>query len=231
MEPPDQVVLGGAPLRRQRPPRLTLELGPPGPAAARLAGIVIAGAYSFGIVDGPIVAAVGGLALVTFGRALLVDGHGPLVAAAGLGILAAAIGVAAIRWGTLEVAELRGVQAALGPTVATGTSAVVGWAITAAVAGLVALLLWTAVEPAGATLWGIVEGSVFAATLVTPLAGVRLPTTAPGTAALVVLAVVVAAASRRPARVVSASPRVAAVAGALAALGTGAAAIGVALAV
>ena len=222
MEPPDPLVLGRSPLRRRVPARVTLELGPPGPTAARLAGVVIAGAYALGVVDGPVVAAVGGVALVTLGRAIVVDGIAPVVACVGLGIVAAATGVASIRWGTLEVAELHGAQAVLGPTIATGDTAVVAWSIVAALGGLIGVVLWASVDPPSGAAWDLVETTVVAATLVVVFAVVPIASGVLGTA-------VVVAVSGHAMRRFALRPKVAAVAGALALGATASAAAGISL--
>ncbi|MGH2693430.1 MAG: hypothetical protein ACRDJJ_01315, partial [Actinomycetota bacterium] len=59
-------------------------------AATRAAGLVIALGYLLGLVPGPLVAVVGGLALVTFGRGLLCRRGDEAVAGAALAVVAGA---------------------------------------------------------------------------------------------------------------------------------------------
>jgi hypothetical protein len=108
---------------------------------------VLALGYLTGLVSGPLVAAVGGLALNTFGRSLRMDRAGRGLAAAGFAVVAGALSIAAVRWGTLELAELRSVQAVLGPTLLVGPEPAAIAAIVATVAASVALGLWVAALP------------------------------------------------------------------------------------
>lgn len=110
--------------------------------AARAGGAVISLGYLLGLVQGPIVGVVGGLALITFGRNLLLDRRGAAVSGAALAVIAAASGIAALRWGALDLDELRGVQSVLGPTVAVGPVAAAVATSTAAAAALVGLAVW-----------------------------------------------------------------------------------------
>jgi hypothetical protein len=116
-------------------------------AAARVGGLALALGYLTGLVSGPLVAAVGGLALNTFGRSLRMDRAGRGLAAGGFAVVAGALGIAAVRWGTLELAELRSVQAVLGPTLLVGPESAAIAAIIATVAASVALGLWVAALP------------------------------------------------------------------------------------
>ncbi|MGH2775540.1 MAG: hypothetical protein ACRDJT_08930 [Actinomycetota bacterium] len=113
-------------------------------AGARAGGLVLALGFLTGLVDGPLVAAVGGLALITFGRCLRMDRADQALAAAGLAVIAGALGITALRWGSLELAELRSVQAVLGPTVLVGPEMTAVAVIVAAVAATLALALWVA---------------------------------------------------------------------------------------
>ena len=112
-----------------------------------MGGLVLVLGYLTGLVSGPLVAAVGGLALNTFGRSLRMDRRGQVLATAGLAVIAGALGIAALRWGTLELSELRSVQAVLGPTVLVGPEPAATAAIIATVAASVALALWVAALP------------------------------------------------------------------------------------
>jgi hypothetical protein len=113
-------------------------------AGARVGGLALALAYLTGWTDGPIVVAVGGLALITFGRALMMERADQVLAATGLAVMAGAVGVVALRWGTLELSELRSVQSVLGPTLLIGPEMAAAGAVLAAVAALVALMVWVA---------------------------------------------------------------------------------------
>jgi hypothetical protein len=116
-------------------------------AAARVGGAVLGLGYLTGLVNGPLVAVVGGLALTTFGRSLMMDRAGQTVAVAGLAVIAGALGIAALRWGTLELAELRSVQAVLGPTIVVGPQAAAAATTIATIAASLALGLWVAALP------------------------------------------------------------------------------------
>lgn len=138
--------------------------------AARAGGAVISLGYLLGLVQGPIVGVVGGLALMTFGRNLLLDRHGAAVSGAALAVIAAAFGIAALRWGALDLAQLRGVQSVLGPTVAVGpVGAAVATSI-AASAALVGLAVWTSrpwpTSPVLFGWWGV-ESAIGSLALIT----------------------------------------------------------------
>jgi hypothetical protein len=83
----------------------------------RVAGMVVALAYLTGALPGPLLAPAGALALVTFGHALLLERTPSLVAGAAFAVIIAALTAGALRWATIDLGELRGVQAVLGPTV------------------------------------------------------------------------------------------------------------------
>jgi hypothetical protein len=114
----------------------------------RAAGIVIALAYLSGLVPGPLLAAVGGLALVTYGHALLLERSPSLLTGTAFAVIVIALAAGALRWSTLDLAELRGVQAVLGPTVLvekTGSDLpllgpIAAWV--AASAGVIAMAVW-----------------------------------------------------------------------------------------
>jgi hypothetical protein len=113
-------------------------------AGARAAGSVIALGYLLGFVGGPVLAVIGGLALITYGRALLVDRGTGLVAGASLAIAAGALGVGALRWGSLSLGDLRGVQSVLGPTLLVGPDKAAIASAIAAGSALIALSVWMA---------------------------------------------------------------------------------------
>lgn len=112
--------------------------------AARAGGAVICLGYLLGLVPGSVVAVVGGLALLTFGRNLLLEHHEAALSGAALALLAASLGIAALRWGALDLAELRGVQSVLGPTVMVGPVTAALATSLAAAASLIGLAVWMA---------------------------------------------------------------------------------------
>ena len=139
-------------------------------AAARTAGVVIALAYLLGLVPGPLVSVVGGLALITFGRALLLSPASASRVVLALAVFAGAVGIGALRWGSLDLAELRGAQAVLGPTLTVGpVEAAIACGIALAGA-VVALALWS-LEPEPADridlIRSVLEVGLFALALAT----------------------------------------------------------------
>ncbi len=131
---------------------------------------MIALAYLLGLVAGPLVAVVGGLALITFGRALLLDRVPAARSALALAVVAGALGVAALRWGSLDLVELRGVQSVLGPTILVGPTAAAAAGCVAGAAGLLALSSWlfeVRAASRGALIWTVVEAGVWSLALVT----------------------------------------------------------------
>lgn len=126
--------------------------------------------YLFGLVPGPVVAVVGGLALTTFGRALGVPLYSSVRIAAALAVIAGAAGVGALRWGSLDLAEIRGVQSVLGPTLLVGPQAAAIACGLSVGGALVALAAWLSEPRALARpmlIWGLVEGAIVALALVT----------------------------------------------------------------
>jgi hypothetical protein len=87
---------------------------------AQVAGVILAGGYLLGLVQGPVIAVVGGLSLIAFGRAVFLDRAWAAVTGVAIAVLAGALGVGALRWDALELRALRGAQAVLGPTVLVG---------------------------------------------------------------------------------------------------------------
>ena len=112
------------------------------PVGIRATGVVIAAGYLLGIVPGPLVSVIGAFALVTFARALVIDRDRALRSGLSLAVIAAALGVGALRWGTLELAELRGVQSVLGPSILVGPIQAAIACGAAAVAAVLALSSW-----------------------------------------------------------------------------------------
>jgi hypothetical protein len=169
--------------------------GAPLSAGTRAAGLVVALGYLLGFVPGPLVAAVGGLALITFGRALLVDRVGELRSGASLALIAGAVGVAAIRWGTLQLGEVRGVQAVLGPSVLVEPigAAIACWL--AAGGAVLALGVWLSTvrgeDRVELGLWGL-EGLAGALAIVTVFWGPALGTIVGAVLGIWILATVAA---------------------------------------
>jgi hypothetical protein len=153
--------------------------GAPLSAGTRTAGLVVALGYLLGLVPGPLVAAVGGLALITFGRALLVDRAGELRSGISLALIAGAVGVAALRWGTLQLGEVRGVQAVLGPTLMVEPSGAAAACWLAAGGAVLALGVWLSTVRGdgriGLALWGL-EGVAGALAIVSVFWGPALGT-------------------------------------------------------
>lgn len=111
--------------------------------ATRVAGVLVALGYLSGVVPGPLVAVVGGMALMTYGRNLLLERRPAIVSGAALAVVGGALGIAALRWGALELGDIRGVQSVLGPTVLVGpTQAAVATGI-ATGGACVALAVWS----------------------------------------------------------------------------------------
>lgn len=111
---------------------------------ARAAGAVLALSYLLGLVRGPLLAVLGALALVTLGRSVRSPGSDDLLLAAALAALAVALQAGAFRWGTLDLAQLRGAQAVLGPTVLVGPATVAAASWVATLAAVAALAAWLA---------------------------------------------------------------------------------------
>jgi hypothetical protein len=176
-------------------------LSPTASIVARVAGAVAALGFILGAVDGPIVAVVGALALVAFGRALAAPAGTVFIGPLAFAVVAGATGVVALRWSSLEVPAIRGIQAVLGPTVAVEPRMLAAAAGVAFGAGVVAAGVWLAddlgasglgrrwrwveivtvslvlatlfagPEPAGAIEAGIAAAAVAAATVLVALVG------------------------------------------------------------
>ena len=138
-------------------------MNPAAPAFAtgtRVAGAVLILGYISGIVPGAIVSVVGAFALMTLGRALLLDRTATAVSAVALAITAGAFGIAGLRWGTLSLPELIGVQSVLGSTILVGPELSAIASVLALGATLIAATAW-ATEPQGRgrveRLWGHIE--------------------------------------------------------------------------
>lgn len=110
--------------------------------AARVAGTVVALGYLVGAVDGPVLGAVGGLALITLGRGLVAPGASYLFGIGAFAVLAGASGVIALRWATLDLADLRGLHAVLGPSLLVEPAALAAACGAAALGGLGATAVW-----------------------------------------------------------------------------------------
>lgn len=177
MSPTSGAVRGAAP--SPWPDRSTAALS----TGTRSAGLIVALGYLTGLVGGSLVAAVGGLALVTFGRCLAMNRGEQAQACASLAVIAGALGVTGLRWGTLELAEIRSVQAVLGPTLLVGPELEAGATIVTALAAALALALWLASDPGhgvAGRAWTGAETAVAALALVTAFWGPKILT--PGSA-------------------------------------------------
>ena len=84
------------------------------------------------------------MALITYGRNLLLERNASLLSGAALAVLGGALGIAALRWGALDLGDIRGVQSVLGPTVLVGPTLAAAAAIVATVGACVALAVWSA---------------------------------------------------------------------------------------
>ena len=152
-------------------------MSPAAALAARAAGVVAALGYLTGVVDGPVVAVVGCLALITFGRALGATADGIVLLGAAFAVLAGASGVVALRWGTLDLAALRGIQGVLGPTLLVEPLELAIAASVAVAGGIGALGVWLAVPvPSGARgrLWRWAESGTIALSLAAFFAGPQI---------------------------------------------------------
>ena len=89
-------------------------------------------------------AVVGGLALVTLGRAVTVKAPEDAALAGALAVLAGAVGVGALRWGAVDLGDLRGIQGVLGPTLLVGPPAAATACWIAALGAIAALAAWLA---------------------------------------------------------------------------------------
>lgn len=123
--------------------------------AARVTGVIGALGYLTGLVDGPVLGILGGLALLSFGRALASERGAELIAPASFGVLAGAAGVVALRWGTLDLNGIGGIQAVLGPivTVSPAPVAAMAGAALAAAAGAAGVGLTEPAPGIGAPRW------------------------------------------------------------------------------
>lgn len=143
-------------------------------SGARAAGALIALGYLLGLVPGTLGAAIGSLALLSFGRSLMTPTSRGVVGLTAFGVLALAAAVGGLRWGMSSLDGIRGAQAVLGPTILVGPEeAAVGVGL-AAGAGVVALGLWLSVDrPEGIVSWVLdcLEGAVGALLLVTSFWG------------------------------------------------------------
>ncbi|HEV2757184.1 MAG TPA: hypothetical protein VG318_15570 [Actinomycetota bacterium] len=114
------------------------------PAGARAAGTIVALGYLLGLVRGPVMAVVGGLALVTLARCLAAPVPDDAALAAALAVLAGAVGVGALRWGVVDLGDLRGIQGVLGPTLLVGPAGAAAACWVATVGAVAALAAWLA---------------------------------------------------------------------------------------
>ena len=119
-------------------------------------------------------AVVGALALTAFGRSLVTPAGSELIGPLAFAVVAGATGVVALRWSSLDLAAIRGVQAVLGPSVAVGPTEVAAALGVALAAGVVAAGLWLADDLPGGALgapWRWVERTIAGLVLATLFAG------------------------------------------------------------
>jgi len=119
-------------------------LSPAASIAARVAGAVTAFGFALGVVDGPVVGVVGALALIAFGRSLAAPAGTELLGPLAFAVVAGASGIVALRWSSLELAEIRAIQAVLGPTVAVAPDQAAIAAGVALGAAIIAAGIWLA---------------------------------------------------------------------------------------
>lgn len=119
-------------------------MSPAASIAARVAGAVTAFGFALGVVDGPVVGVVGALALIAFGRSLAAPAGTELLGPLAFAVVAGASGIVALRWSSLELAEIRAIQAVLGPTVAVAPDQAAIAAGVALGAAIIAAGIWLA---------------------------------------------------------------------------------------
>ncbi|MFN2389127.1 MAG: hypothetical protein ABR575_05905 [Actinomycetota bacterium] len=113
-------------------------------AGARAAGSVLCLGYLLGLVDGPLVGVLGGLALMTLGSGCVRSREDRGVTLGALAVAAIALGIGALRWGSVALAEIKGAQAVLGPGVVVGPPLLALASGLAGAASLVAAAVWVA---------------------------------------------------------------------------------------
>lgn len=110
----------------------------------RITGVVLAAGYLLALAAGSVLDVVVALALISLGRSMVTQSHaGPSLYSSCLVLLAGAGAIAAVRWESSALADIRGAQAVLGPTVSVGPSAAAFASAAGAIAGVIALALWS----------------------------------------------------------------------------------------
>lgn len=145
--------------------------------ATRVAGHALALVYLLGARDGAVLIVVGALGLVTFGR-VVAGRTKPLYPALAFVVAAIGLTIPSLRWQLLDLSELRGAQAVLGPTLLVGPAAVAFSTWIAALATLLGFGLGIASAPGrGFTwwLWSTIEPAVGALAAVTVYFGPAIP--------------------------------------------------------
>lgn len=107
-----------------------------------VAGATVALGYLLGLVQGPLVAVIGGIALMTLGRGVSLASRDATALCWAFVTLALSWGVIAMRWSSLMLDDLRGVQAVLGPTALVGEREVVTGTALAGAGAIFALSVW-----------------------------------------------------------------------------------------
>lgn len=113
--------------------------------------MILAASYLTGLVPGTLVVVAGAIALVSAGKVLEEDAPTSVVNAAGFAILVTALGAAALRWGTMDLADWRGIQAVIGPPLLVAPSSVALGCGLAAGGGVLGMALWLRAPAGGRT--------------------------------------------------------------------------------
>jgi hypothetical protein len=120
-----------------------------------------------------LVVVAGAIALVSAGKVLEEDGGVALVNVVGFAILVSALGVAALRWGTMDMADWRGIQAVIGPPLVVAPNSVAIGCGLAAGGGVLGTALWLRAPAGGRTILvlRIAEASIAGLALTTAFWG------------------------------------------------------------
>lgn len=127
-------------------------MSPAASIAARVAGAVTAFGFALGLVDGPVIGVVGAFALIAFGRSLAAPAGTELLGPLAFAVVAGASGTVALRWSSLDLPDIRAIQAVLGPTVAVEPQSAAIAAGVALGAAVIAAGIWLADDLSGAGL-------------------------------------------------------------------------------
>jgi hypothetical protein len=123
----------------------------PSPPAvgAEVAGLLLAAGYLTGVASGNLFLVAGAFALITAGRWIASGSRDAAPVGAAFVLIVCSLGAAALRWGTVDFSDWRGIQAVVGsPLVVEPVRVAVGAGL-AAGGGLLALILWSVHPPVG----------------------------------------------------------------------------------